>query len=52
LEILLTEQELENKVASYKLENSYIGIMGTIEPAISPLGYDWKIGIAVLTSFG
>jgi ferrous iron transport protein B len=48
----LTEQELENKVASYKLENSYIGIMGkTIEPAISPLGYDWKIGIAVLTSF-
>jgi ferrous iron transport protein B len=48
----LTEQQLDNKVASYKLENSYIGIMGkTIEPAISPLGYDWKIGIAVLTSF-
>jgi ferrous iron transport protein B len=42
-----TEQELENKVASYKLENSYIGIMGKTEPAISPLGYDWKIGIAV-----
>ncbi|EIA09877.1 ferrous iron transport protein B [Flavobacterium frigoris] len=48
----LTQQQLQNKVASYKLENSYIGIMGkTIEPAISPLGYDWKIGIAVLTSF-
>jgi ferrous iron transport protein B len=48
----LTKQQLQNKVASYKLENSYIGIMGkTIEPAISPLGYDWKIGIAVLTSF-
>jgi ferrous iron transport protein B len=48
----LTELQLDNKVASYKLENSYIGIMGkTIEPAISPLGYDWKIGIAVLTSF-
>jgi ferrous iron transport protein B len=45
----LTEQELENKVASYKLENSYIGIMG--KTLISPLGYDWKIGIAVLTSF-
>ena len=48
----LSAQELENKVASYKLENSYIGIMGkTIEPAISPLGYDWKIGIAVISSF-
>jgi ferrous iron transport protein B len=44
--------ELENKVASYKLENSYIGMMGkTIEPAISPLGYDWKIGIAIISSF-
>src|SRR3970040_43792 len=43
----LSAQEVENKGASYKLENSYIGIMGkTIEPAISPLGYDWKIGIA------
>jgi ferrous iron transport protein B len=38
--------EFENAVASQKLENSYIGIMGkAIEPAISPLGYDWKIGI-------
>ncbi|MBC5837483.1 ferrous iron transport protein B [Flavobacterium muglaense] len=44
--------ELENKIASYKLENSYIGIMGkAIEPAISPLGYDWKIGIAIISSF-
>ena len=43
---------LENKVASYKLEHSYIGKLGKlIEPAIKPLGYDWKIGIAVLTSF-
>ena len=48
----LTQQELDNKIASYKLENSYIGIMGkTIEPAISPLGYDWKIGIAIISSF-
>ena len=48
----ITPQELDNKVASYKLENSYIGIMGkTIEPAISPLGYDWKIGIAIISSF-
>ncbi len=44
--------EIDNKIASYKLENSYIGIMGkAIEPVIKPLGYDWKIGIAVLTSF-
>lgn len=44
--------EIENKIASFKLENSYIGIMGkTIEPAISPLGYDWKIGIAIISSF-
>ncbi len=48
----LSEVELDNKVASYKLENSYIGMMGkTIEPAISPLGYDWKIGIAIISSF-
>jgi ferrous iron transport protein B len=34
------------------LENSYAGILGkTIEPAIKPLGYDWKIGIALVTSF-
>jgi len=48
----LSKPELENKVASFKLENSYIGMMGkTIEPAISPLGYDWKIGIAIISSF-
>lgn len=48
----LSAIQIENKVASYKLENSYIGIMGkTIEPAISPLGYDWKIGVAIISSF-
>ena len=48
----LSALEIENKIASFKLENSYIGIMGkTIEPAISPLGYDWKIGIAIISSF-
>ena len=46
------QSAIENKIASYKLENSYIGLMGkSIEPVIKPLGYDWKIGIAVLTSF-
>ncbi|MFV0607103.1 MAG: ferrous iron transport protein B [Niabella sp.] len=40
------------KWASAKLENSYAGIMGkAIEPVIKPLGYDWKIGIAIVTSF-
>ena len=35
-----------------KLENSYAGILGrSIEPAIKPLGYDWRIGIALVTSF-
>jgi ferrous iron transport protein B len=48
----LPTAEFENAVASQKLENSYIGIMGkAIEPAISPLGYDWKIGIAIISSF-
>ena len=48
----LSETEFNNKIAAYKLENSYIGIMGkAIEPAISPLGYDWKIGIAIISSF-
>ncbi|MCF6348747.1 MAG: ferrous iron transport protein B [Flavobacteriaceae bacterium] len=48
----LSESEVNQKIASYKLEHSYIGIAGkAIEPAIKPLGYDWKIGIALLTSF-
>ena len=38
--------------SSELLENSYAGIMGrAIEPVIRPLGYDWKIGIALITSF-
>ncbi len=48
----LTEHELESRIAAYKLEHSYAGIIGkTLEPAIKPLGYDWKIGIALVTSF-
>ena len=48
----ISKTELNNKIAAYKLENSYIGIMGkVIEPVISPLGYDWKIGIAIISSF-
>jgi ferrous iron transport protein B len=48
----LNETDLEIKTNAYKLEHSYIGILGkTIEPVISPLGYDWKIGIALISSF-
>ena len=44
--------ELDDKIAAYRLEYSYIGIVGkTIEPVIRPLGYDWKIGIGLVASF-
>jgi ferrous iron transport protein B len=43
---------IEAETNSLLLENSFIGIMGrAIEPVIQPLGYDWKIGIALITSF-
>lgn len=46
------EKQLDKEMHTAKLEGSYAGILGkTIEPAISPLGYDWKIGIALITSF-
>ncbi len=42
----------ENDINAQKLEASYAGILGKkIEPAIRPLGFDWKIGIALITSF-
>jgi ferrous iron transport protein B len=48
----LTTDQLEPKIAAEKLQNSYAGLFGKfIEPAIKPLGYDWKIGIALITSF-
>ena len=48
----LSEEAYQGQLASFQLENSYIGIMGKwIEPAIKPLGYDWKIGIALISSF-
>jgi ferrous iron transport protein B len=44
--------ELDKHWHAARLENSYAGILGkTIEPVIAPLGYDWKIGIALITSF-
>jgi ferrous iron transport protein B len=43
---------LQNKISADKLEHSYAGHFGHfVEPAIRPLGYDWKIGIALITSF-
>jgi ferrous iron transport protein B len=53
-EIVKTAPELnyEEVLAAQKLEASYIGHFGHfIEPVIRPLGYDWKIGIALITSF-
>jgi ferrous iron transport protein B len=48
----LTIEEQNQHVAAARLESSYIGIFGkAIEPAIRPLGYDWKIGISLITSF-
>ncbi|MEN8839436.1 MAG: ferrous iron transporter B, partial [Flavobacteriales bacterium] len=47
----LTQAELAPKISSYELEHSYLGMMGkSIEPAIIPLGYDWKVGIALISS--
>src|SRR5690606_41110370 len=43
---------LENKMTAYKLEYSFLGYMGqAIEPVIKPLGYDWKMGIGLISSF-
>lgn len=51
-ELGLTEDEIGRNAASAELKNSYIGILGqSIEPVIRPLGYDWKIGISLITSF-
>jgi ferrous iron transport protein B len=48
----INQEEIENQIASVKLENSYMGILGkAIEPVIAPLGYDWKIGISLISSF-
>ncbi len=47
----LSEQEQDQLIASLEIERSYLGVLGqAIEPAIKPLGYDWKIGIALISS--
>ena len=48
----ISEKEIEKKIQTEKLEYSYAGMLGhVIEPVIKPLGFDWKIGIALITSF-
>jgi len=50
--IHLKPEEKQLAISSEKLENSYAGALGhVIEPVIRPLGFDWKIGIALITSF-
>jgi ferrous iron transport protein B len=49
---IIKTEETKRQYRSEKLQNSYAGILGSsIEPVIKPLGYDWKIGIALITSF-
>ncbi len=48
----MNQDQIAAKIASEKLEASYAGMLGkSIEPAIKPLGFDWKIGISLVTSF-
>jgi ferrous iron transport protein B len=47
-----TEEQVADEISAYKTEYSYLGYLGRgIEPAIRPLGYDWKIGIGLIASF-
>lgn len=46
------KDSLQKLLSTEQLSYSYAGLLGrSIEPAIAPLGYDWKIGIALITSF-
>jgi len=48
----ISQEEIQALEASIKLESSFIGYIGKgIEPVFKPLGYDWKIGIGIITSF-
>ncbi|MFD2872829.1 ferrous iron transport protein B [Mucilaginibacter ximonensis] len=48
----IAQDQIDRDIATEKLESSYAGVLGhTIEPVIRPLGFDWKIGIALITSF-
>lgn len=48
----MDEQEISDRIAAAKLEASFAGQLGkSIEPLIEPMGFDWKVGIALITSF-
>ncbi len=48
----MSSEETENFISANRLEVSYAGRAGRfLEPAIKPLGFDWKIGVALITSF-
>lgn len=48
----LEEEQRDEAVASYRLEHSFLGYLGMgIEPFVKPLGYDWKMGIGLISSF-
>lgn len=48
----MSKKEQSIAMDACKLSNSYIGMIGKgMEPIIAPLGYDWKIGISLITSF-
>lgn len=48
----VTQTDLNNRLQAEKLGASFAGHIGHfIEPVIKPLGFDWKIGIALITSF-
>ncbi|MBD1426589.1 ferrous iron transport protein B [Sphingobacterium arenae] len=48
----LDSGDLEEEVTSFRLEHSFLGYMGMgIEPLVKPLGYDWKMGIGLISSF-
>ena len=50
--VSVSAKNYDQQLSAYKLEHSYLGIIGkSIEPLIRPLGYDWKIGIAIVSSF-
>lgn len=53
LEITLSDLQAEhNKVSAELIENSFLGRMGhAIEPAVKPLGWDWRIGVGAIASF-
>lgn len=46
------QNENEYIAADVEMKDSYLAIVGAgIEPVVEPLGYDWKMGVGIITSF-